>query len=156
MQFLTFHDYLLRNFNLFRLESTYEIREDVMDIVKRINPRLGDDGSCVFHGWARMASPMASYKIVKVAKPNLGETMPSQVHSRLADGTVCGVEWVRCGHHGLKAGGWSLGGPSGGWPIGGPTLQSHPFIPTEDVLLISTGASGLLDEHGPYGVQDPH
>lgn len=26
LQFLTFHDYLLRNFNLFRLEATYEIR----------------------------------------------------------------------------------------------------------------------------------
>ena len=26
MQFLTFHDYLQRNFNLFQLESTYEIR----------------------------------------------------------------------------------------------------------------------------------
>ena len=29
LQYLTFHDYLLRNFNLFRLESTYEIRQDV-------------------------------------------------------------------------------------------------------------------------------
>nr|POF00445.1 intron-binding protein aquarius [Quercus suber] len=29
LQFLTLHDYLLRNFNLFRLESTYEIREDI-------------------------------------------------------------------------------------------------------------------------------
>lgn len=27
LQFLTLHDYLLRNFNLFRLESTYEIRQ---------------------------------------------------------------------------------------------------------------------------------
>ena len=26
LQFLTLHDYLLRNLNLFRLESTYEIR----------------------------------------------------------------------------------------------------------------------------------
>lgn len=26
LQFLTFHDYLLRNFNLFRLEATYEVR----------------------------------------------------------------------------------------------------------------------------------
>lgn len=27
LQFLTLQDYLLRNFNLFRLESTYEIRQ---------------------------------------------------------------------------------------------------------------------------------
>ncbi|KAA6418260.1 MAG: embryo defective protein [Trebouxia sp. A1-2] len=33
LQFLTFHDYLLRNFNLFRLEATYEIREDISDVI---------------------------------------------------------------------------------------------------------------------------
>ena len=27
LQFLTLHDYLLRNFNLFRLETMYEIRQ---------------------------------------------------------------------------------------------------------------------------------
>jgi intron-binding protein aquarius len=34
LQFLTFWDYLLRNFNLFRLEAAYEIREDVGDVLK--------------------------------------------------------------------------------------------------------------------------
>jgi intron-binding protein aquarius len=34
LQFLTFWDYLLRNFNLFRLEAAYEIREDVADVLK--------------------------------------------------------------------------------------------------------------------------
>lgn len=34
-------DYLLRNFNLFRLESTYEIRQDVEDAVVRLDPRCG-------------------------------------------------------------------------------------------------------------------
>lgn len=36
LQFLTAHDYLLRNFNLFRLEATYEIREDLADVLSRI------------------------------------------------------------------------------------------------------------------------
>lgn len=40
LQFLTLHDYLLRNFNLFRLESTYEIRQDIEDIVLRMKPWL--------------------------------------------------------------------------------------------------------------------
>lgn len=39
LQFLTFHDYLLRNFNLFRLESTYEIRDDINDVCQRVQPR---------------------------------------------------------------------------------------------------------------------
>ena len=30
LQFLTFHDYLLRNFTLFKLESTYEIRDSIL------------------------------------------------------------------------------------------------------------------------------
>lgn len=38
LQFLTLHDYLLRNFNLFRLESTYEIRQDIEDSVSRMKP----------------------------------------------------------------------------------------------------------------------
>lgn len=36
LQFLTAHDYLLRNFNLFRLEATYEIREDLGDVLSRV------------------------------------------------------------------------------------------------------------------------
>lgn len=38
LQFLTLHDYLLRNFNLFRLESTYEIRQDIEDVIFRMKP----------------------------------------------------------------------------------------------------------------------
>lgn len=40
LQFLTIHDYLLRNFNLFRLESAYEIREDLHDAIGRVAPRV--------------------------------------------------------------------------------------------------------------------
>lgn len=50
LQFLTFHDYLLRSFNLFRLESAYEIREDLVDAIKRAAPRLTTDYSRGGHG----------------------------------------------------------------------------------------------------------
>ena len=40
LQFLTFTDYLLRAFKLFRLESAYEIREDVNDAARRLQPRV--------------------------------------------------------------------------------------------------------------------
>jgi intron-binding protein aquarius len=36
LQFLSTHDYLMRNYQLFRLESTYEIRSDVMDVIRRV------------------------------------------------------------------------------------------------------------------------
>ena len=63
LQFLTFQDYLLRSFTLFRLESAYEVREDVADAVHRLKPKQivdYDTGSRVekteFQGWARMVA----------------------------------------------------------------------------------------------------
>lgn len=53
LQFLTFWDYLLRNFHLFRLEAAYEIREDVGDVLKvrrRRHPELLD--ACSAHAAA--------------------------------------------------------------------------------------------------------
>ncbi|KAF9919175.1 hypothetical protein FBU30_011136 [Linnemannia zychae] len=80
LQFLTLHDYLLRNFNLFRLESNYEIRQDIEDAVRRLGPRAGaTDGATVFSGWSRMAAPISYFKMVEVAKPNLGEDKPSLI-----------------------------------------------------------------------------
>ncbi|KAB7497349.1 Intron-binding protein aquarius [Armadillidium nasatum] len=85
LQFLTLHDYLLRNFDLFRLESTYEIKQDIEDVVTRLNPWEADDGTLLFRGWARMAHPVANFAICEVAKPNVGEDKPSRVR---ADVTV--------------------------------------------------------------------
>ncbi|XP_023721856.1 RNA helicase aquarius [Cryptotermes secundus] len=85
LQFLTLHDYLLRNFNLFRLESTYEIRQDIEDAVSRLSPWKAEDGSIFYGGWARMAQPIVNFAVVEVAKPNIGEKRPSRVR---ADVTV--------------------------------------------------------------------
>lgn len=79
LQFLTLHDYLLRNFNLFRLESTYEIREDIHDVLKRMGARYGDDGETVFSGWAKMANPIKSFKITEVKAAKIGENKPAAV-----------------------------------------------------------------------------
>ncbi|KAI9345230.1 hypothetical protein BDR26DRAFT_1005595 [Obelidium mucronatum] len=84
LQFLTMHDYLLRNFNLYRLETAYEIRQDVEDAVKRLAPKYTPDvdslsGSTVFTGWARMAAPIERFEIAEVGSPALGETKPSFV-----------------------------------------------------------------------------
>lgn len=79
LQFLTFHDYLLRNFNLFRLEATYAIRQDVGDVVARVAPALGPDGSTTLTGWARMAVPPLSVAVTEVRKPAVGESRPAGV-----------------------------------------------------------------------------
>ncbi|CAM9599683.1 unnamed protein product, partial [Choristocarpus tenellus] len=81
LQFLTPHDYLLRSFNLFRLESAYEIREDLVDAIRRANPRRDPaaGGATRFQGWARMATPIGGISIVEVKEPNLGEKVPAEV-----------------------------------------------------------------------------
>ncbi|RKP09855.1 P-loop containing nucleoside triphosphate hydrolase protein [Thamnocephalis sphaerospora] len=82
LQFLTLHDYLLRAFKLFRLESAYEIRQDIEDAVRRLAPqRTYPEGQTVFAGWARMATPVQSVSIVEVAPPLLGEERPSRVRA---------------------------------------------------------------------------
>lgn len=80
LQFLTFHDHLLRNFTLFRLESAYDIREDIEDSIKRIQPRLSAVGQTIMKGWARMALPLSHGVEVKhVAKKVIGEAYPEKV-----------------------------------------------------------------------------
>lgn len=81
LQFLTLHDYLLRNCNLFRLESTYEIRQDIEDAVSRMLPWKSEEDDIVFGGWARMALPVASFAVVEVSKPHIGEKRPSRVRA---------------------------------------------------------------------------
>jgi len=83
LQFLTIHDYLLRNFNLFRLESTYEVREDLQDQIPRMKPVIGEDGATNFAGHARMAIPLQSMEVVNVRRPKVGEVVPSEVRAEV-------------------------------------------------------------------------
>lgn len=89
-RFLSAGDYLLRNFRLFRLESAYEIRGDLVDAIKRMKPTPKSDGysqenmadyyggneitedanedtssKTIFNGWARMALELGSNKMEK-------------------------------------------------------------------------------------------
>ncbi|KAE8038343.1 hypothetical protein FH972_010865 [Carpinus fangiana] len=79
LQFLTLHDYLLRNFNLFRLESTYEIREDLQEAIPHLLAYINIEGETAFRGWSRMAVPIKEFKIAEVKQPNIGEVKPSSV-----------------------------------------------------------------------------
>ena len=79
LQFLTLHDYLLRNFNLFRLESTYEIREDIQEAVPHLLAHINNEGETAFRGWSRMAVPINGFKIAQVKQPNIGEEKPASV-----------------------------------------------------------------------------
>uniref|UniRef100_A0A1D1XQ76 Intron-binding protein aquarius n=1 Tax=Anthurium amnicola TaxID=1678845 RepID=A0A1D1XQ76_9ARAE len=83
LQFLTLHDYLLRNFNLFRLESTYEIREDIQEAVPHLLAYINNEGEAAFRGWSRMAVPIKEFKIAEVKQPNIGEVKPASVTAKV-------------------------------------------------------------------------
>ena len=106
LSFLTYSDYLLRCFKLLRLESAYEIRGDVVDVVRRMRPALRhgyqdemdlDDADVdedekwskkrsltEFHGWSRMGLELTEdticpVRLIRVSPPKLGEKIPSEV-----------------------------------------------------------------------------
>lgn len=106
-QFLSYRDYLLRNFELSRLESAYEIRSDIVNVLRRVQPVvvrrediLGEELiETEFRGWARMALELPErIRVVKVDPPKLGQGHPSQVIAEVTiDLEKCGpsirAEW---------------------------------------------------------------
>ncbi|XP_034238562.1 RNA helicase aquarius isoform X1 [Thrips palmi] len=149
LQFLTLHDYLLRNFNLFRLESTYEIRQDIEDAVSRLSPWKAEDDSVYFGGWARMAQPIVNFAVVEVAKPNIGENHPSRVR---ADVTVnlnvrreIKNEWENLRKHDVCF----LITVRPSVPIGTRYNYREPFLPQVGLVYVrGCEMEGMLDSNG--------
>lgn len=89
LQFLTFSDYLLRNYNLYRLEACYEIRSSLEEVMKHVKPRRrratyeSASQRTLFTGWARMSLPVGNFQVTKVTKPNVGENHPARVVAEL-------------------------------------------------------------------------
>uniref|UniRef100_A0A1D2ABG5 Intron-binding protein aquarius n=2 Tax=Auxenochlorella protothecoides TaxID=3075 RepID=A0A1D2ABG5_AUXPR len=83
LQFLTIQDYLMRNFNLFRLEATYEIREDIADVLQRVQPYLRENDEVGFNGWARMVKNLEGFTITEVQPPKVGEMRPAAVSAEV-------------------------------------------------------------------------
>lgn len=45
---------------------TDQIRQDIEDAVFRLKPWRAEDGSTLFNGWARMASPVVRFAVIQV------------------------------------------------------------------------------------------
>ena len=84
LQFLTLFDYLLRNLNLFNMESLYEIRLDMEDHIPRLRPYTNAEGLVNFGGWSRMALPVQDFAVVEVSAPRLGYSHPASVRADLS------------------------------------------------------------------------
>ncbi|XP_054010956.1 RNA helicase aquarius [Hylaeus anthracinus] len=149
LQFLTLHDYLLRNFNLFRLESTYEIRQDIEDAVSRLSPWRAEDGGVYFGGWARMAQPITQFAVVEVAKPNIGEKRPSRVRAdvsiNLSVRKEIKSEWENLRKHDVCF----LITVKPQNPIGTKYSHKLPFVPQVGLTTVrGCEVEGMLDSNG--------
>lgn len=91
LQFLTMSDYLLRNFMLYKNESTYDIRQDLEESITRSKCRWTDDGSFATGPKQRMALIIKDFSLVEVGKPRLGEKCPSKVRAKV----VINMDYVK-------------------------------------------------------------
>ncbi|XP_064457354.1 RNA helicase aquarius-like [Ornithodoros turicata] len=156
LQFLTLHDYLLRNFHLFRLESTYEIRQDIEDCVSRLKPWKTEEGGVMFGGWARMAQPIVNFAVVEVGKPNIGEKQPSKVR---ADITLnlnvrreIRAEWEALRKHDVC---FLVTVRPSSLP-GTPYNYREPFIPQVGLTYVrGCEVEGMLDSNGRVVEEGP-
>ncbi|KAL8688950.1 MAG: hypothetical protein Q9218_005264, partial [Villophora microphyllina] len=93
LQYLSAGDFLWRSFVLFRCESFFEVRKDIEETIKRLQPQQAQLPNTVrFTGFSRMAIPIGKPAIVEVTPPKVGQDEPAFVRaeigldvSRLAD-----------------------------------------------------------------------
>ncbi|GAB7350559.1 hypothetical protein MBLNU459_g1137t1 [Dothideomycetes sp. NU459] len=78
LQYLTMGDFLWRSFVLYRCETFYQIRKDVEDTIKKIQPRR-NGLTTKFEGFSRMAIPITKPAVIDVSAPKVGELQPAKV-----------------------------------------------------------------------------
>lgn len=81
LQFLSFQDYLSRNFELYRRESYYQIHRDLSEAIVRMRPRLDMSGKTAFTGKSRMAVPVQSFAVTEVRRARVGEVALAEVRA---------------------------------------------------------------------------
>jgi len=110
IQFLSAYDYLLRCFTLYRMESAYEIREELVDTLVRMNPQRisspthSDNAYVQFFGRSQLGTPIRSFVLKGVKPPALGSSVPQQVRGEVTIDlslvpTPARVEWEGIREH---------------------------------------------------------
>lgn len=78
LQYLTMGDFLWRSFILYRCETFYQIRKDIEDTIKKIQPRR-NGLTTKFDAFSRMAIPITKPAVIDVSAPRVGELHPAKV-----------------------------------------------------------------------------
>ncbi|KAK2197494.1 bifunctional P-loop containing nucleoside triphosphate hydrolase/CWF11 family/DNA2-NAM7 helicase-like [Babesia duncani] len=107
LQYLTLFDYLYRNFSLYRLESAYQIRMDLENVIYSVNPRgyITRDAAVAqardpntdlltatkFEGYHHMALAIESMEIDNIQVSNVLQEKNSRVEAHVIVDT-CGIK----------------------------------------------------------------
>ncbi|KAJ2850421.1 hypothetical protein IWW36_001911 [Coemansia brasiliensis] len=84
LQYLSEQDFLKRSFELLQLETAAELRAEIQEAVRRMQPHEADGhNEVIFEGWTRMALPLSVLDVVTVQRPHVGENVPARVQARL-------------------------------------------------------------------------
>jgi len=84
LQYLTVGDFLWRSFILFRCEAFYEIRKDLEETVKRLQPKKDfSTGQVRFSGSSKMALQIPKPAIIEIVAPKVGEEVPAEVRAEI-------------------------------------------------------------------------
>lgn len=84
LQFLSLPDYLERNFVLYLTEVAYDVRQQLISVIRRLSPYMNDCGKTDFSGWSKMGTLVESFAMVEVKPPNIGWDFPSQVSAEIS------------------------------------------------------------------------
>lgn len=112
-------------------------------------PWQSEDGDVVFGGWARMALPIASFAVIDVAKPHLGEKRPSRVRAdvsvTLSVRREIKEEWENLRRHDVCF----LVTVKPTKSIGSKYNHREPFIPQVGLVYVrGCEIEGMLDANG--------
>ena len=84
LQYLTVGDFLWRSFVLYRCESFFEIRSDLEETIKRLQPMSVPTGGGVrFDGLSKMAIPISKPGILEVGPLKIGYDVPAHVRAEI-------------------------------------------------------------------------
>ncbi|KAL8790778.1 MAG: hypothetical protein Q9213_000402 [Squamulea squamosa] len=84
LQYLSVGDFLWRSFVLSRCEAFFEIRKDMEETIKRLQPQHGQLPNTVhFDGFSRMAIPISKPAILEAAPPKVGRDKPAFVRAEI-------------------------------------------------------------------------
>ncbi|MEN2498319.1 MAG: hypothetical protein MHMPM18_002621, partial [Marteilia pararefringens] len=83
-QYLSFVDYLYKNFTMQQLIFAYDLRQDIVKSIRYMAPFRDENGKNIYKGWSRMCCRIQDFVITEIGEATVGQSgQPSLVHANL-------------------------------------------------------------------------